>query len=197
MNCLIFLKLENEKIQMQKQYIHSFEYIKDKIIIDKYPLNLIELGFIKTIFPKSKIVLAIRHPLDCIISCVMTSFKMNEGMVHFENEKTTAHFYNECFDLLFSYFKFFEIDYYLVKYENVVLNFKKEIKIFLNYLDLNFEENIYNFHKTAKQRERINTPSYDQVTQPIYSSSINRHKKFDEIQNIKNEVSFWIKKFSY
>ena len=46
-------------------------------------------------------------------------------------------------------------------------------------------------------RERINTPSYDQVTQPIYSSSINRHKKFDEIQNIKNEVSFWIKKFSY
>ena len=72
---------------MQKQYINSFEYIKDKIIIDKYPLNLIELGFIKTIFPKSKIVLAIRHPLDCIISCVMTSFKMNEAMVHFENEK--------------------------------------------------------------------------------------------------------------
>ena len=46
-------------------------------------------------------------------------------------------------------------------------------------------------------RERINTPSYDQVIQPIYSSSINRHKNFDEIKNIKNEVNFWIKKFSY
>ena len=45
-------------------------------------------------------MLATRHPLDCIISCVMTSFKMNEAMVHFENEKTTAHFYNACFDLV-------------------------------------------------------------------------------------------------
>ena len=94
---------------MQKKYINSFEYKADKIIIDKYPLNLIELGFIKTIFPKIKIVLAIRHPLDCITSCVMTSFKMNEAMVNFENEKTTVNFYNECFDLLFKYFKFYEL----------------------------------------------------------------------------------------
>ena len=53
---------------MQEQYINSFKYSEDKTIIDKYPLNLIELGFIKTIFPEAKIVLAIRHPLDCITS---------------------------------------------------------------------------------------------------------------------------------
>ena len=97
---------ESEKIQIQKQYINSFEYTKDKAIIDKYPLNLIELGFIKTIFPKSKIVLAIRHPLDCIISCVMTSFKMNEAMVHFENEKQQRIFITSvlifCFYILSS-----------------------------------------------------------------------------------------------
>ena len=187
----------HEKIQMQKKYINSFEYKADKIIIDKYPLNLIELGFIKTIFPKAKIVLAIRHPLDCIISCVMTSFKMNEAMVNFEDEKTTAHFYNECFDLLFKYFNFYKIDYLEVKYENVVSNFKNEINNLLKYLNLDFEENINNFHKTAMLRENINTPSYDQVTQPIYFSSINRYKNFDEIKKIKGEVSYWIKKFSY
>ncbi len=188
---------ENEKIQMQKKYINSFEYKADKIIIDKYPLNLIELGFIKTIFPKSKIVLAIRHPLDCITSCVMTSFKINEAMVNFENEKTTVHFYNECFDLLFKYFKFYKIDYLEVKYENVITNFKDEINNLLRYLNLDFEESINNFHKTAMLREKINTPSYDQVTQPIYSSSINRYKNFTEIKNIKDKVNYWIKTFSY
>ena len=188
---------KEEKIQMQKKYINSFEYKPDKIIIDKYPLNLIELGFIKTIFPKSKIVLAIRHPLDCITSCVMTSFKMNEAMVNFENEKTTAHFYNECFDLLFKYLKFYEIDYLEVKYENVISNFKNEINNLLKYLNLDFEESINNFHKTAMVREKINTPSYDQVTQPIYSSSINRYKNFSEIKNIKDKVNYWIKTFSY
>ena len=188
---------EDEKIQMQKKYINSFEYKADKIIIDKYPLNLIELGFIKTIFPKSKIVLAIRHPLDCIISCVMTSFKMNEAMVNFEDEKTTAHFYNECFDLLFRYVKFYKIDYLEIKYENVISNFKNEINNLLKYLNLDFEESINNFHKTAMLREKINTPSYDQVTQPIYSSSINRYKNFTEIKNIKDKVNYWIKTFSY
>ena len=50
------------------------------------------------------------------------------------------------------------------------------------------------FHKTAKLREKINTPSYDQVTQPIYSSSINRYKNFDEIKNIKNDIRLLDKK---
>ena len=63
------------KKKMQETYFNLFDYKLDKLIIDKYPLNLIELGFIKTLFPDAKIILAIRHPLDCIISCVMTAFK--------------------------------------------------------------------------------------------------------------------------
>ena len=182
---------------MQEQYFNAFEHKSDQLIIDKYPLNLIELGFIKTLFPKSKIVLAIRHPLDCIISCVMTAFKMNDGMVNFENIQTTAYFYNECFELLFKYFNYYEINYHTVKYENVITNFKYEISNLLKFLNLNYQKNINNFQETAKLREKINTPSYDQVTQPLYSSSINRYKNFDEIKNIKVDIKRWLNEFSY
>ena len=188
---------KNDKIKMQEQYFNSFDYKSDKLIVDKYPLNLIELGFIKTLFPDSKIILALRHPLDCIISCVLTSFKMNEGMVNFENINTTSFFYNECFELLFKYFHYYEINYHQIKYENVIINFSEEINKLINFLNLDFEESINNFQKTAKQREKINTPSYDQVIQPLYSSSINRYKNFDEIKNIKLDMKFWINKFSY
>jgi len=188
---------ENEKIRMQKKYFNSFDYNPSKLIIDKYPLNLIELGFIKTLFPKSKIILAIRHPLDCIISCVLTAFKMNDGMVNFENIHTTSFFYNECFEILFKYFSFYEIQYHQVKYENIISDFKNEITELIKFLNLNFEDNIYNYHKTAKQREKINTPSYDQVVQPLYTSSINRYKNFEEIKKIETNIRFWINKFSY
>ena len=188
---------ETDKIKMQEQYFNAFEHNSDQLIIDKYPLNLIELGFIKTLFPKSKIVLAIRHPLDCIISCVMTAFKMNDGMVNFENIQTTAYFYNECFELLFKYFNYYEINYHTVKYENVITNFKYEISNLLKFLNLNYQKNINNFQETAKLREKINTPSYDQVTQPLYSSSINRYKNFDEIKNIKVDIKRWLNEFSY
>ncbi len=188
---------EKEKIKMQEQYFKSFNYKSDKLIIDKYPLNLIELGFIKTLFPNSKIILAIRHPLDCIISGVLTAFKMNDGMVNFENIHTTSFFYNECFELLFKYFYYYDVDYHQVRYENVITNFEEEINKLLNFLNLKFEENLYTFNQTAMQREKINTPSYDQVVQPIYSSSINRYKNFDEIKNIKIDIQRWINQFSY
>ncbi len=188
---------EKEKIKMQERYFSSFKYKSDKLIIDKYPLNLIELGFIKTLFPNSKIILAIRHPLDCIISGVLTAFKINDGMVNFENIQTTSFFYNECFELLFKYFHYYDINYHEVRYENVITTFEDEIKKLLNFLNLKFEESIYNFNTTAMQRDKINTPSYDQVVQPIYSSSINRYKNFDEIKNIKVDINQWINKFSY
>ena len=188
---------ETTKIKMQQEYFDSFNYKSDKLIIDKYPLNLIELGFIKTLFPKSKIILSIRHPLDCIISCVLTAFKMNDGMVNFENVHTTSFFYNECFELLFKYFYYFEINYHEVKYEKIITNFEDEINKLIKFLNLNFEENLKDFQNTAKRREKINTPSYDQVVQPIYSTSINRYKNFEEIKDIEIDIARWIKQLSY
>ena len=46
-------------------------------------------------------------------------------------------------------------------------------------------------------RDKINTPSYDQVVQPIYTSSINRYKNFHQIKNIKVNLNKWIDKFLY
>ena len=80
--------------------------------------------------------------------------------------------------------KFFNIKFHQVKYENIVLNFDDEIKKILNYLNLDFETNMKNFFETAKSRENINTPSYDQVTKHLYSNSINRHLNFHEIKKI-------------
>mgnify|MGYP001368114774 CR=1 FL=1 len=188
---------EKNLVEMQKNYFKSFNYNADKIIIDKFPLNLIELGFIKMIFPNCKIILALRHPLDCILSCVLTSFKINEAMINFENLRTTAHFYNKTFNLLETYINFFNLNLYKIKYENVVTNFEKEILNLLSYLGLNFEDSVVNFHDTAKKREKIHTPSYHQVVKPIYKSSINRHIGFEDVSTVVDEVRGWIKHYGY
>lgn len=188
---------EGERMNIQKKYFASFAYDPNKITIDKFPLNLIELGFIKTIFPNSKIILAIRHPLDCILSCVLTSFKLNEAMLNFENLKTTSFFYNKVFNLLIKYINFFDLNLYKIKYENVVLDFDNEIKNLLNFLNLDFEDSINNFYDTAKKRDKIHTPSYDQVVKPLYSNSINKHLNFNEINTIKYDIKKWIDYFEY
>lgn len=188
---------EDYKIQLQEKYFKSFNYDSKKTVIDKFPLNLIELGFIKTIFPNAKIVLAVRHPLDCILSCVLTAFKINEAMLNFENLKTTAFFYNKIFYLLYKYIEFFNIELHQIKYENVVLDFDSQIKKLLSFLELEYENSILKFYDTAKKREKIHTPSYHQVVKPLYSQSINRHLSFEDVNTVVPDIEKWIKHFLY
>ncbi len=188
---------ENQIRKLQKEYFNSFNYSSEKITIDKFPLNLIELGFIKKIFPNSKIILALRHPMDSILSCVLTSFKINEAMANYENLETTANFYNEVFSLFNIYKKSFKLNYHAIKYENVVNNFDFTIKNLLSFLNLKYENALKNYYTTAKKRTKINTPSYHQVVEPIYTKSIDRYKNFPQINKIEFLISKWLKEFDY
>ena len=184
---------DKEIIELQSEYFDSFSYSKNKIIIDKFPLNLIEIGFIKRIFPNSKIILALRHPLDSILSCVLTSFKINEAMANYENLNKAAIFYDEVFGLFNIYKSALNFNYYSIKYENLVNKFDNEIKNLLSFLNLDYENSLKNFHITAKNRDKINTPSYNQVTKPIYKDSLERYKKFSQLQTIEPLINKLIK----
>lgn len=190
--------IKDQDIQkLQKEYLNSFNYSKDKIVIDKFPLNLIEIGFIKKIFPNSRFILALRHPIDAILSCVLTSFKINEAMANYENLETSAYFYNEVFSLFNIYKYAFNLNYFTIKYEDVVNNFDKEINKLVNFLGIKYEDSLKNFYVTAQNRQKIKTPSYHQVIKPIYRDSLYRYKNFPETIQIQSIVKKWIKEFNY
>jgi len=193
---------EDDVVSLQYEYfdkLHEItrEDIHDKIIIDKLPLNLIEIGFIKRIFPQSKFILMMRHPCDVVLSCFISDFKINEGMANFYNLKDTTILYNEVFSLWDQYLAVYDFAYHIVKYEEVVLNFDNTIKKTVNFLNLEWEEDVKNFNVTALARKKINTPSYNQVVQPLYEKSINRWKKYDEMKKIYPLLEYWIKKYNY
>ncbi len=170
---------------------------ENKVIIDKFPLNIIEMGFIKIIFPNAKIILALRHPCDVAISCFFSNFKINEAMINFLKWDHTIQFYDKVFELFEIYEKETGLEIYKIKYENVVNSFEKEINNLLKFLGLKFEKNLINFFETASKRERIATPSYSQVINPIYKTSIGRWKNYTDILNAEKSLSKWIKKFEY
>ena len=191
---------QNEKDEIRNNYLEKIitkKNDKDKIIIDKLPLSIIELGFIKCIFPNSKIIFSMRHPSDVVISCYFSSFKINEAMVNFLQWNDTLNFYNQVLDLFDFYEKELELDYFLIKYENIIYNFQKQIKKLINYLNLKYEKNLENFFITAQKRTKISTPSYDQVIQPLYTKSIGRWKNYSQYLNSQTELKKWIKKYKY
>ena len=86
----------------------------------------------------------------------------------------------------------------MIKYEDVVIDFDNQIKLLLNFLELDWQKNIRNFQKTAEAKSRINTPSYSQVVQPLYSSSINRWENYIPVlKSYFNEMKDTIEDLGY
>ena len=168
-----------------------------RIIVDKFPLTIIELGFVKCIFPNAKIILAMRHPCDVVTSCFFSSFKINDAMVNFLSWSSTIQFYNKVFDLFEFYSNEMNLSFLTIKYEDLIISFKNNVQKITKYIGLEYESNMENFFITAKNRSRISTPSYNQVINPLYTTSINRWKNYPNTDETQKKLDKWIKKFNY
>ena len=85
----------------------------------------------------------------------------------------------------------------MVKYEELINDFDKTINYLLKFLEIEWEETLKDFNQTALKRQRISTPSYDQVIRPLNTDSIDRWKNYEEMHKIKNKLDEWIKHFNY
>ena len=169
-----------------------------KVYIDKLPLNMIHAGEIVRIFPNSKFIFAVRHPHDCVLSCFMQDFELNDAMANFLNITDSARLYDAAMKLWFQYISIFKIRHHQVKYERLIENFKKTTESILNFLELPWDDAVLNYSSTAKKREKISTPSYSQVIKPLYSHADGRWKKYDkQISSIYPVLNQWLKKFDY
>tara|TARA_X000000950_G_scaffold80316_1_gene100984 strand:- start:182 stop:1798 length:1617 start_codon:yes stop_codon:yes gene_type:complete len=198
LNAIKNISLE-EIINLRKYYFDQInvDYKNIVNVIDKLPLTITELGFVKKIFPDAKIILALRHPCDVVISCFFSSFKMNRAMINFLSVKNTVDFYNKVLDLFEFYENELNLEIIKIKYEDIVLNFEKETKKLFKFLNLDYEKGINKFYETAQNRKMISTPSYSQVTNPIYSSSIGRWKNYESLVKIEKPLKKWIQKLNY
>ena len=197
-------EIENEQIiKIRKTYFESLEsQIQNKnntkLYIDKLPLNIIHVGEIVRIFPNAKFIVSLRHPCDCVLSCFMQDFELNDAMANFLNLDDAAHLYDAVMNLWTQYTSIFSINYHEVKYENLIENFEPTVRSILNFLELSWDDSVLNYLITAKKRDRIATPSYYQVTKPIYSYAIGRWQRYKkQTSNIYPILEGWIKKFNY
>jgi len=194
---------ETQLIKLRKIYEGEIKKLVNpiqngQIIIDKFPLNIIHVPLINALFPKSKYILVIRHPCDCVLSCFMQNFELNEAMANFLSIKDTVSLYSNVMKLWSIYSEKLILNVEIVKYENLVSNFEQTSKKILNFLGLEWDDNLFKFYETGRARNKIMTPSYHQVTEKIYTHATDRWKNYSK--NLKIEVrplKPWVNYFSY
>ena len=190
-----FFKMRERYFEDRNKYI---KFDKNKICIDKLPLNIVHVAEIFSFFPNSKFILALRNPYDVVLSCFMQYFGANSAMLNFTSLKDTAKLYDLVMSLWLVYSENFPINVHKIKYEETVQNFDQTVTKLLNFLELEWSENVKEFYKTAEKRGIINTPSYRQINQPLYKKSIGRWKNYKkEFSEVKHILDKWTRVFNY
>lgn len=168
------------------------------LLVDKNPLAINAVPFIRRLFPDARIILALRHPCDVVLSCYVTNFKLNDGMASFLKLDTAA----ELYDLSFRYFErvqqLMPMPAHAVVYEKVVADRDRELRALFDFLELDWHDAVLDHQATALSRGRIKTASYAQVVEPIYSRSAGRWQNYRKhLEPIFPVLRPWAEKFGY
>jgi Flp pilus assembly protein TadD len=149
-----------------------------RTVIDKLPLNILAAPLIHRLFPDARIIFAIRHPCDVVLSCFMQSFEPNDAMANFFDLADSASLY----DLVLRFWERcraeLPLDVHAVRYESLVEDVEREARTLLDFLGLPWHPAVLDHRRTAAARGTISTPSYSQVIQPIYREASGRWKRY-------------------
>lgn len=148
-----------------------------RTLVDKMPLNTIDAALIYRLFPEARILLALRHPCDVVLSGFMQAMQPNAAMVLFDSVISTAQFYAQVMDLWDHYRQILPQAVLTIRYEDLVADLAGETRRILDFLGLPWDSAVLDYAEHAKTRA-ISTPSYHQVVQPIYRRSVGRWRNY-------------------
>ncbi len=81
----------------------------------------------------------------------------------------------------------------VVKYKNLVTDFENITGTIFKYHGINWHDSINRFDEHALTRGKIKTPSYNQVTKPIYKNAISRwHNYKRQLEPFLNKLKLFI-----
>jgi len=199
-DCLTSIS-EKQIAAAQKAYFDALaeENIPDGVlIVDKLPLNLIYGAALARIFPDAKFILALRHPCDACLSCLMQDFEPNDAMANFFTIDDTVDLYEKVMKLWLHYQEILPLQVHRNRYEDVVADFDPTVKSLLAFLGLDWMVEVKQFDKTARDRSHIRTPSYDQVSRPIYTEARYRWTHYeDQLAGAAARLKPFIEEFGY
>ena len=168
------------------------------VVVDKMPLYMVHAGLIHRVFPDAKFIFALRHPADCVLSCFMQDFVPNNSMQNFVTLEKAARLYDKAMTLWNRYREVLPLQVQEVRYENLITDLRGEVEPALNFLGLEWHEAVADPSAHARARGTIRTPSYAQVTEPIYNRAAERWRRYEKyLEPVMPLLEPHIKRFGY
>ena len=143
-------------------------------IVNKALGNNRLLGLIARLFPKTRIIHALRDPRDVAISCCMGGFN-NKLFPWSTRMEWIARAWQGSREMMDHWKSSLDVPILEVSYERLVQQPDTEFPRIIEFLGLEWDEACTRFHESKRT---VRTLSYDQVNRPLYTSSVSRHLNY-------------------
>ena len=168
------------------------------VVVDKLPMNMVEAGLVHRIFPQTRFLFVQRHSCDCVLSCFMQNFTMNEAMVNFLDLAGAARLYDKVMTLWRTYQEVLPLAVHTVRYESLIEADRETLAPMFDFLGLAWDDGVWNYAETASHRGKIATPSHYQVTQPLYTTARGRWERYSaQMQPVLPILLPWAGRLGY
>ena len=170
----------------------------DEVIVDKLPLNSAHIGALHRIFPGAKFIFAVRHPADAVLSCLMQHFRPNAAMNNFYSIEEGAYCYDVVMTLVKRYVELLPLNIAFVPYEALIDDLEGTVHPVLDFIGAGWHEEVRKYRDHAAHSGRINTPSYRQVSEPLYTRARYRWQKYrDHMDHVLDTLLPWAEWHGY
>ena len=158
-----------------ERHLHELAAMSDDAdrVVDKCPHNFMHLGLISRLFPAAQVVHIERDPLDTCSSIYFQLFTPQHAYAC--DLQRLGRYYRVYRDLMACWNEVLDIPLLNIRYERLVAEPEATIRSLVEFCGLPWDDRCLEFHAT---RRDVNTPSYGQVRQPIYTRSVNRWKNY-------------------
>jgi hypothetical protein len=166
-------------------------------LVDKNPLNLVLLPLIARLFPNARIIVAIRHPCDTVLSCFLQHFRSDLALLC-RDLNTLAQSYARAFGFWYAQWPLLRPCSYELQYEPFIADFEAEVRKLSGFLELPWDEAMLAPGEHARAKGFISTPSYAQVIEPVSNRSVGRWKHYEA--HFREALPFlqpWIERWGY
>ena len=169
----------------------------DRIVLDKLPLNLVHLGFIRRIFPEARVLIALRDPRDVCLSALFQNFRLNTAMIQFLEIGRTADAYCAAMGLLLEFEQTLGLRTLRFRYEDMVADLEGEASRILDFLGLEWTGEMRAYAEKSAGR-RISTPSARDVAAGLYKRALGRHRHYaTELAPVADRLEPFVRKLGY
>lgn len=170
---------------------------KGKVFIDKNPFNTLKLPIILKLFPKAKILFAVRDPRDVVLSCFRRRFNINPSTYEYLDLVRTAANYDGIMrlaDVLRAKLPFAE---HQIVYERLVEDFEGEARAVCDFIGVGWRADLVQFADRA-QRGEVASASAAQIARGLYADGAGQWRRYRaQLDPVLPTLTPWVRRFGY